>query len=210
MRVLFCLMACLWVFSPLGAGAGTFTLWDYFPATTQGENSIYLAGYNEPLDTVFPLISDGDNSYSFSLNGSPPVVARSVAEPWIRLQPTTGIFAMLVGHPPEATSLDLMGEFKLETSGSATVYIGTGQDANPYHATYWLDQDLDAQQTSIGFNLSNILIDETTIIFFGVEGSPVLLSSAITATPVPLPGTLALLGSGLLGLAGWRRRSRPS
>ena len=99
MKVLatFCLVVALLAAPASNAAAYTFTLYDNFPESANGENSLYTAAhYNGPPETLTPLANTGP--YAFSLDGVS--VERTISEPWILMTPSSTGDAVLYNIPP--------------------------------------------------------------------------------------------------------------
>ena len=100
---------------------------------------------------------------------------------------------LFTGTFGSATVLLLSGEFRI--AGSS---FGDTKDAD-LAAYFGLGDVVDwSGNLNISFNASGSPPDGFT--------SSEILSGDITNTPVPEPGTMMLLGSGLVGLAGWGRK----
>jgi hypothetical protein len=186
------------------ATADTFTLYDKFPQTANGENNFYTAGhYNGPPETLTLLTNLAD--YSFS-NTDGVVVERAASEPWILLTPTGTGDAVLYGTPPQACSLQVTGQFDLLPGAGTQAHVTIGTvlltDLNTFTPIF--NQDI---SSITSFDVTIPYLDSTHALVFAVgrEGNGASLQATIDATAVPIPGTLMLLGSGLLGLPGWRR-----
>lgn len=209
MKSVWCLIALLLAFSPLNAAADSFSLWDIFP-DRQGDNG-FVAGavnqYNVYRD-LFHVGPDYNGSFAYTNDGNPgvdPRVERTIS-PWIFMHPSASDTVILSGHPDHPELINVSGQFMSAGGGQVYLAIGTATGNTPHHL--WQAGLFGAGQ-SVFFNLSNILVSSETSLYFSVnagenaENDGTLLSGMITT--VPTPGALLLLGSGLLGLAAWRR-----
>lgn len=96
------------------------------------------------------------------------------------------------------------GDYPRQTGAAATntlQYSGSmGGDAT-YHLTYTVPHT--AASAAFDFQAYGLGLQGVTDESWGLD------NVQVEANPVPLPSTLLLLGSGLLGLAGWRRFKKP-
>lgn len=207
----FVIVVALLVAPASNAAADTITLWGNFPQTTNGEQNFYTASFSS--GTLTPLVNTDDYSFSSDGAGALPVVERSATEPLIFLQPSATAAAVLYGIPPETDSLHVYGEFSLPAGiVYAHVNIGLALVSDPSQSTSLFSYNFDSTHQDGSFDLTNVLIDPDHALFFavnqGVGDAAAYLDGTIISTTVPVPASLLLLGSGLLGLAGWRRKFR--
>jgi len=94
-----------------------------------------------------------------------------------------------------------------ELNGTFTVAIASFLDTKNTHLTSLFGMPSDIPYSG-NFNLSFTIAGSSTPNLWGSFISNPILSGDLTNTPVPLPPSTLLLGSGLLGLVGfgWRRR----
>jgi hypothetical protein len=195
------------------ATADTFTLWDFFPQLANGENGFSTAGVT--LDSQVLTLLNYASPYNFSRDGVVVKRLDPLNPSAIFMQPSSAETAILYGVPPEGEtdSLHVYGAFSLPTGiVSARVGIGTVlvTDLSTFDPRFFYELDETHQDGS--FDITNVVVDHThALVFFvnpeGNDPQPqVYLQGTIDSTTVPVPGSLLLLGSGLLGLAGWRRR----
>lgn len=221
MKSVLSLIALLLVFSPLNAAADTFTLWDYFP-DSQGDNELYglYAGAwntNPPENTspyreLVHVGPDNNGSFAYTSDGInsdplvPPMVKR-VDYPWVFMQPSASEYAILSGNPDHPEFINISGQFQYVGGGEVLVSIGTITGTDPIPLQDWTL--VDVHHPTIPFNFFNIPVSPDNSLYFAVNvngnatNDGTLLSGSITT--VPAPGALLLLGSGLLGLVGWRQ-----
>ncbi|MBI4796704.1 MAG: PEP-CTERM sorting domain-containing protein [Deltaproteobacteria bacterium] len=214
MRRLLFLCVLLLVFSPLTASADSFSLWEVFPQTTPSNDPGLSVGAWEPNNSTYaPLFYITDYSFARYLSGATPTIQR-MDIPWIQMVPSASEYAVLSGHGDSPELINVSGQFRANYGGTVAVIIGTVFNNIP---TYRWGATLNGgSPNSADFTLTNIYVSPEISLFFAVnsledpDNDATWLQSTIETTPVPLPGTLLLLGSGLLGLAGWGRRLRKS
>jgi hypothetical protein len=147
------------------------------------------------------------SDYYFS--GAGVVVKRVDVDngPWISLLPSATESAVFYGIPDAAYSLRIYGQFALAggaTSSGVTIGKVSHSDPGAFNLLFHADL-ISTNPTSASFDFVT-LIDSNYTLIFDVAGGQANLEGTIDATAVPAPASLLLLGSGLLGLAGWRRR----
>lgn len=207
------LIMALLGFTAINATADTFTLWDNFPQNGSSDTGFGTAGYDNNNQVLIPLVYESD--YNFSRDGVVVKKLDTENPPYILLQPSSTETAVLYGVPPQSYSLHVYGEFDLPTGvASAHVEVGTADITNFSYPVYTslLNNgqgiDLTSDNPIAVFDLTNVMVDPSHALVFGVsQGSgdtQVYLQGTINDN-VPVPASVLLLGSGLLGLAGWRR-----
>ncbi len=206
MKSVWCLIALFLLFSPINAAADTFTLWDYFP-DSQGDNGLYAGAWNPTAELPYRELMDA-GAYSFTSDGNPgvtPMVIK-VASPWVFMQPSESEYAILSGHGDQPELINVSGQFFYIGVDQVKVSIGTITGNTPSNLQEWT---LGGEFTTISFNFTNIMVSPDNSLYFAVNADGdapndgTLLQGEIS--PVPAPGALLLLGSGLLGLLGWRQ-----
>jgi hypothetical protein len=200
------LLAALMVAPVSNAAADTFTLWEKFPMSANGENSFYTAAHYQSPETLVPL--DYASDYSFTKDGVS--VAKDFSNSMITLTPSVTGDAILYGVPPESVSLQILGKFFLPNGGdTAHVAVGTVLLSDPSTFKPLFGLDLSSSNNIYVFNEAVPYLDSSHALVFsaGREGGAAQLEALFIATPVPIPGALWLMGSGLVGLIGLRRKS---
>lgn len=202
------LIGALMVASVSTAAADTFTLWENFPMSSNGENSFYTAAHYLDPETLPLLINTSD--YSFSKDGVSVARTGTIdVNPLILLTPSVTGDAILYGVPPGVFSLHVTGQFTLPDGGlPAHVIAGTVLLADLSTFTPYFHMDLNSGGTAT-FTQTIPYLDSNYALAFGVgrDGGAANLEATIDATRVPIPGALWLMGSGLVGLIGLRRKS---
>ncbi len=209
MKSVWCLIALFLLFSPLNAAADPFTLWEKFPESYNGQYGFGTAGVTHSGNVLTLLNYRAD--YSFIRAGV--LVERSATEPLILLQPSSTETAVLYGVPPETDTINVSGQFDLVTGATSShVEVGKADITDFNHPVYTslFEYDLDSSHLTVTFNLLSVVVNPTHALVFavdqGVGNAQAYLQGTIIS--VPVPDTLILLSSGLLGLAGWRRLRR--
>ncbi len=207
MKSVWCLIALFLLFSPINAAADTFTLWEKFPKTDNGQYNFWTAGVTDTPEVLTLL--NYTAPYSFSRAGV--VVKRSTTYPLILLQPSSTETAVLYGVPPETDTINVSGAFSLPAwIVYAHVFIGTVlfTDLSTFNPLFFYDFNKTNHDGS--FDIPNVVVDPTHALVFAVDQGTGDAQAYLqgTITSVPVPDTLILLSSGLLGLAGWRRLRR--
>lgn len=214
MKSVWCLIALFLLFSPLNAAAESFSLWDFFP-DKQGDNGFYAGAWNPsaqmPYRELMHVGEDYNGSFAYTSNGIadpllPPMVIRAVSPPWVFMQPSESEYAILSGNPDQPELINISGKFQSAGGGEVKVSIGTVTGNTPTPLDTWTLSGVGSFQL---FSFTNILVSPDTSLYFAVNANGnatddgTLLSGSITT--VPAPSALLLLGSGLLGLVGWRQ-----
>ena len=144
---------------------------------------------------------------SFSKDGVS--VAKDFSNSMIMLTPSLSGDAILYWVPPESVSLQISGKFFLPNGeDTAHVAIGTVLLSDPSTFKPLSGLDLSPSNFRYVFDEAVPYLDSSHALVFsaGREGGAAQLEAFIIATPVPIPGALWLMSSGLVGLIGLRRK----
>jgi hypothetical protein len=186
----------------LAQSAGAMTLYSTSSSTCA---SVLVDGLRFSLSNSTACMTDGDsNPTANAVNALDPT-----ASDWVQVErdtsasnATSGLLttnASFTGLPSSKT-WSLSSSF-WSTYGAAVIALRADPDAGDKE---WVGFQLQANATSGTFSITGRSGDDlSALVLFG-RGSP---SSARVAASVPEPGTLVLLGVGLLGLGAGRRRS---
>lgn len=230
-KIAFIILAIGFCLGPLNAGATTVDLYNSFP-DHQGDNGFYAYKNDDTNYTL--LVEHSTIQYYFSdPGGSLPLVFKTTTSPWIAMQPDYtynpnppptygyGEDAVLAWVVPETNTYHLSGSFWDQyftadsdiyvyiKQNSIVLFANTIAGSTPGGIPDW------PYGTILNFDFT-VSLNASDILYFGVNPDGTnsndwgALSGTIEYTPcvIPLPGTLVLLGSGLLGLGvlRWRRR----
>ena len=200
---------------PASALGTTFTLYDQFPIS-QGVNDFYAEAYrydgSPPAYRQITKTADYQY-YTIPNTWDIPYLVKHPSNGWIYMHPVYqyGEFnghedAVLAWNPGNtvAYELDISGSFQGNNSGYKVVYIKTD--------TELLWSSGLSGGSNVAFNLTDERLNPGETLYFGVNNGnnsdtsdETLLRGTIDYTAVPVPGTLSLTVSGLVGLWGWRR-----
>lgn len=201
------LIVALMVAPVSNAAADTFTLWENFPISSNGQNSFYTAAHYLDPETL-PLLNN-TSDYSFSKDGVSVARTGTIDDnPLILLTPSLTGDAILYGVPPGVFSLQVTGQFTLPVGGlPAHVNVGTVLLSDLSTFTPFFHTDINSGEIAT-FTKTIPYLDSNYALAFGVgrDGGAAYLEATIDATPVPIPGALWLMSSGLVGLIGLRRK----
>lgn len=203
------------------AAAATIDLFDNFPWSFQGQNGFSAGAYNPTTGTYTALTKNPGAVIMWWRSASSPYVP----EVWVTssinailLDASASEWAVLSYSPNAPSRVNASASFNVGSSSvpAIDVYVGT-MTGNSFHqlgtATLYGDPQ-SGQKSNEGFTLNNIFVDQSTSLWFAVglpqgqEAGQGWLNGTIETNPVPVPSALLLLGSGLLCLAGWRRKFR--
>ena len=201
------------LFATSNAFAVTINLWDIFPKTTQGENGVFLYGYN-PSSQTYRQLNNGGDYFFYTPNQNwaiPQIVRSSVDESWMTLHPAGqngtvyGVEDIVLAYNvSEANTYTVSGDFQQYGGGSVGAYIYRNE------TLLWSQGLPGGAQAS--FDLENITLNANDRLFFGVSsaGDDVNDSSGFRATivAVPEPASILLFGLGGAGLAFRRFRRK--
>jgi len=195
------------------AFAMTIDLWSGFP-DTQGQNNFWAYAYNPNTNSYRPLTDSG--AYSFSTPGQGclvPLLYRDNNSPWIVMHPASypggqGViysteYAVLAYRATGASLFDLDVQFQSVISPLVNVFIKKN------NSLLW-SVNLSGSNGA-AFNVANIDMNANDFLYFGVSPAgtdyydTTILKGTMNVSPIPEPGTLMLLGTGLVGLLGFKR-----
>lgn len=191
------------------AFAMTIDLWSGFP-DTQGQNNFWAYAYNPNTNSYRQLADTG--SYAFSTPGQSyliPLISRSTS-PWIAMHPASNVgsiygteYAVLGYKASEASIFNLTGEFQALGGGLINVFVKKNG------SLLWSTNI--SNLNGAAFNVANIDMNANDFLYFGVSPAgtdyydTTILKGTMNVSPIPEPGTLMLLGTGLVGLLGFKR-----
>jgi hypothetical protein len=208
------------VFLLMAAPPVAATTWDVttdFPGTTNNPNGDWSYGWESYTYPTPGLNFTAFDSFGYNpaYNNSPgwEMTSADRGSVWKNLYgyvfgAQLGEFSLSVGPgvcevvrwtSPIAGTVTIQGTFGAGDTGAESYYIAKDSSAT------WVWSKLNTLEKGT-FSLTETVAVGTTIDF--IVGETNLFGNtplAVTINTVPIPGPFLLLGSGLLGLAGWRR-----